>query len=613
LAAPAACSERTPGSSSLTFVLLFIVFDLAFLVSPYWKLAHAPRMQLVSLCLTIILGVVWAWLSSQRIAPCPVRWEPRVLAIAAFIALALNIRALMSALPWKGDEDYHISMVLLQIEYNPFLSRQLWPLLALGLMWSVLLWLARARTDVDVRLVGACCVVAGVQAWFLWASPQATFGISRYPNFVNVIWAFITLPFLWMFDRPPEILMRLPVLLSVTGILWLCMKQAALPGLLPRMLFGAAIATLPLFHFYSSILYLEMPLVFLMILVLRSDSILTDVPTQLKGSGPWLGLLLMGFIKETALPFLLCVFAVRMWHQVRNVRQRESFFHVLRDEASIAFSLFAPIAFYLFWRHSESVRPYSPQIAHLIDYQLYAIMVTALIEQVGLWLLPALGGVVLLLKNGEDRTGFLSVSIFAAYWVFYLMDLREYVGYSRFNLSFLPLLLLWAQAPFEMLAKKSVAVASAIFVLIALSNNVSSPVHWDGIKQSRWGIYLSDGTEEYYPYREALRWINQHHQKKKVLITGLSYNYWMAYYLVPDVKFRIDYVQPGRRDTDVLREKLRKADREGFSIVLFHVNEPHPPDIQDGEGFSRVRIFHNSERQLVLYVKGIPVGPAAPD
>ena len=193
------------------------------------------------------------------------------------------------------------------------------------------------------------------------------------------------------------------------------------------------------------------------------------------------------------------------------------------------------------------------------------------------------------------------------------MDLREFMGYSRFNLYFLPLLLLWAKRPFEILAKKSVAAVSAVLVIIVLYNNFTSPVYWDGIKQSRWGIYLSEGTEEYYPYREALRWINQHHQKKKVLITGLSYNYWVAYYLSQDVKYRIDYVQPGRRDIDVLREKLQKADREGFSIVLFHVNEPHPPDIQVEGGFSRARIFQNSQRQLVLYVKDHPVGLSGSD
>jgi len=381
-----------------------------------------------------------------------------------------------------------------------------------------------------------------------------------------------------------------------------------------QTLLGAAIATIPLFHFYSSILYLEMPLVFLMILVLDSgDSILTDVPAQLKSSGAWLGLLLIGFLKETALPFLLCVMFIRVWHQVRYVRLGETFFSVLRDEASIAFSLFAPMAFYLLWRHSESARPYSPHLAHLTDYRLYAIMAKALIEQVGIWLAPALVGVVLLLKHGESRTGILSISIFAAYWLFYLMDLKEFIGYSRYNLFFLPLLLLWAQVPLEMLAKQSVAAASAIFVLIALSNNVSSPVRWDGIKQSRWGIYLSEGTEEYYPYREALRWINQNHQKRKVLIAGLSYNYWVAYYLAPDVKYRIDYVQSGRSEVDVLKEELRKADREGFSIVLFHVNEPHPPGIQEYQGFSRARIFDNTERQLVLYLKDNPVGPAAPD
>ena len=98
-------------SRPLVFSLLFFIFALAYLLPPYWALALGawPRAGLA--LGTFILGLLWAyWVSGCLAFPCSLSrlWQ---FLVALLLLLALNGRALMSGLPWRGDEDYHFETV----------------------------------------------------------------------------------------------------------------------------------------------------------------------------------------------------------------------------------------------------------------------------------------------------------------------------------------------------------------------------------------------------------------------------------------------------------------------------------------------------------------------
>jgi hypothetical protein len=64
--------------------------------------------------------------------------------------------------------------------------------------------------------------------------------------------------------------------------------------------------SIPLVFYYSSIFYLELPAVCLMFVVcLRIDHLLHSDFNEIRNDPAWYALLLLGFIKETTLPFLI--------------------------------------------------------------------------------------------------------------------------------------------------------------------------------------------------------------------------------------------------------------------------------------------------------------------
>src|SRR2546427_1960449 len=93
---------------ALTFALASFVFQLAFLISPSWRLAPPTGSRLALAALTALVGVAWAFLATGSLE---LRFaKSDVVAFLTVLAamLVLNLLALMSVVPWRGDEDFHL-------------------------------------------------------------------------------------------------------------------------------------------------------------------------------------------------------------------------------------------------------------------------------------------------------------------------------------------------------------------------------------------------------------------------------------------------------------------------------------------------------------------------
>ena len=192
-----------------------------------------------------------------------------------------------------------------------------------------------------------------------------------------------------------EALFRVPSLLSMIGLAWIvyAYRPEGWPG--GGILLALAVATTPVVLYYSSILYLEPAAILLMtICCLDSDRLLREDRNLLWTKGSGIALLLVGFIKETTLPFLVafvvCRVASRVWRCPTVQR--------VRDEGIVATAVLGPLGAYLLLRVGldGAGRGHGGNLANLADVGLYALLLRSWVEQFsGLTVLAALGVAVL--------------------------------------------------------------------------------------------------------------------------------------------------------------------------------------------------------------------------
>jgi hypothetical protein len=239
----------------LVTVLLASFDSLAFIISPYWRrIESTPQMVLV-LSLTLLAGAIWVSLSAHdlHVKGDPKRWKSLLCLFAIY--LLLNLKPLLSVIPWRGDEDYHIQNTLVlasQISIKWLLALFEVLFLLIYLAWQESKWTAPA---------GLLCL-AGLITMMWIQSPLAAVKdtiLFRYP-YVNY-WFFALHPKLALLLRAApyqEILFRLVPFLASLALVWICQTYFLPPTKPLDLLWGGAFVTLPLLYYYSSILYLEL-------------------------------------------------------------------------------------------------------------------------------------------------------------------------------------------------------------------------------------------------------------------------------------------------------------------------------------------------------------------
>lgn len=599
---------------SFVTALLASAFYLAFLLTDYWNIPAQAQDRLRLLILTIALGIGWSVLAAGEasiVINLKYWWAFALLAAGL---LMLNFLPLASVIPWRGDEDYHMIRVLSLIE------RVQWDMLIPFLLfWLGILFLAWWKPF--------WAIIAG--AFFLWRAlvtfPQATpLATLRYP-YVNY-WLLALAPALAKQVASPyhEFLYRIIPFLSVVALTWYFQRNLTREVKPMNLLWGLAVATIPVVYYYSSILYLELPAIFLMTIVcLRSEQLLTKDYSALKQDSGWYALILIGFIKETTLPFLVCFLffrtAIILWRRLNGEpvhlepgntsgeARKTSLYHTLLAEAAVYFVVLLPVVYYIGLRTTlASTREYAPAISNLMDFSVYPVMAFSFLEQFGMFIFLFLGGCILLIKFKKySLLGFYAALVFS-YSLFFMIDVKGYIGYSRFNLFYLPVILAGSSFMITALIEKRKSIGYLLAIVAIVSSLALSPVQIDGSKAPGWGNYLMDISEHYYPIDKAISWLQKNHPDGDILIAGLYYDYFFDFYANKQnwapPRAKIMYSNSSNQDDSAnLAIALTEAEKQGYNIVLFFVLGKDIPRVPENSPFHQEHVISNLAHSLVVY------------
>ncbi|HSB01876.1 MAG TPA: hypothetical protein VLE49_14595, partial [Anaerolineales bacterium] len=246
------------------FVMAWLssIYMLGFIVTPYWIL-HKSLVEIIFyLVLTIGVGLLWVFLSTNAFQ---IEFDFKDIRLFLFLLAAiaiLNYRALNSVLPFRGDEATHIERTLELVSRLPILPSLAITILFIAFMLS---GFKRQKWAIIIGIFTVLCVI------FYFLGRNLFAGMEKYPQFflrwpfINY-WFFAILPKLASPLRSPyhEVLYRIIPFLSMVGVAGVVQKKIDTPSLRSNIAWGVAVATIPLVFYYSSILYLEPPAVLLM-------------------------------------------------------------------------------------------------------------------------------------------------------------------------------------------------------------------------------------------------------------------------------------------------------------------------------------------------------------
>jgi hypothetical protein len=635
-----------------TFVLavLALVYILAFIVSPYWMMARSPVEMILILIVTISLGAVWCYLSAGEL-----RVHSRGGGLLPFAGLllgmaALNYRPFISVIPWRGDESVHIAKILYLTSRIPVN----W-ILCIFFLFGLILYAAWRGSG--WAMVPGTLLVVGVVI-FYWRNDVLDAAneswILRYP--LIDYWLYMLVPKLAgaVFGPYHEILYRIFPAVSMFVLAWIFQSELARSQGPADLLWGFSVATVPIVFYYSSVLYLEPLALFLMLIVcLRIKDLVRDDHDRLGKNPAWYALILIGFIKETTIVFLVCFlicrFIFRLWSRKRpgtfekqpedgpGVKSTGPLRRFFAGEMAVFFSVFFPYLLYIFLRSTLTTnRSFHPYLPSLMDFSVYRAIGQSFLEQFGPFLILFVAGCLLLALRREYSTLCFLLLLFLVIPAFHAADNRGYfAGYSRFNLFVLPAVLAGAQVVLREVVRQRRMLGSVAAGAIILVNLLISPVNPDGTKAPFWGNYLFDTSEHYYPYKEALLWLKETGGDERILFTGMDYTYFLDFYFdgldwhprhqveqvlvsaSPDDKFGL-YFDPldwhpqrkinrllmtGGGESDNLSKMLVFAGDNDFDVVVYQVLGTDIPRARETGDFHLEKVFRNEAHVLLVYSK----------
>ncbi|HVP10879.1 MAG TPA: hypothetical protein VMV94_06770 [Phycisphaerae bacterium] len=593
---------------ALVFTLLFFLFDLAYILSPYWNLASHTSSRTALLASSVVIGLVWAiWASAPLSAAFSGARAWRLL--GAFLILAiLNARALTADVPWRGDEDHHLLATRSLI--GALLSHRS-ATIALILLLAILPLAAWRLKSLRLAVL-LCLMLAIIQGVWIAHTDPDFFEMTRYPMisrwFASApivllsVFRNMHLPFTGPLD---EALHRLVPFIAAVLLVWITAARAAPASPIGSVLCLLALASVPLLYRYSSILYLELPAVFLMTVACFSARVLlTRDYDEIRRSPAWLALISIGFVKETTAPFLLAFLLCRAFARLSFLRKAERPLRAFLHEVLVGFCVLCPPMCWFGYRFAHHVsRPGPSQFGNLLRLDLYSILPHSWLEQFGPLLAASILGTVILLR----RRQFIEIGFFAAAFVadvfMHVADFPAYLGHSRFNLFLLPMILVTASFALRALDQVSTAGMAILCSMLFVAHLAMSPVNLDGSKKPTWGDYSCDISEHYYPYRSAIRWLNENSRGRQVLATGLTYPYQFDFYAAPSTHIDLLPATDPAPNTDAAsaRAALESAREKSYDLVLHALAGRDVPRVDDMCGYAVRKIFRNSAHALILY------------
>jgi len=591
-------------------VLLAGVYSLGFIVTPYWMRTKSTPEMIFILALTLGIGAIWSFLSAKDLE---VRLEPlnawQVLILLAGMVV-LNFKTLTIDIPWRGDEGIHITRTLA-------LTSNISIIWVLGFIVVILSTAMLAWKKSKWSIILGIPAIVGVISFNIVKNPLAGISSSilmRYP-FINY-WFYAIIPSLAMAIKVnpyQEVFFRMAPFLSTFVLVWIFQRELCRSKPILNLLWGLAVASIPLVYYYSSILYIEMPAIVLMLIVcFNIRSLLKDNFQTIKQNPAWYALILTGFIKETTIPFLVCFVGWRLIAgavQGRiSLKSIKTSLRSLEDELFIAVCLLLPVSFYLFLRGtlSQQTRWFSISLANLIKPIVYSTLLRSFYDQLGLpFLLLFFAGCICLLWKKEFLQAGFFLLLFVLYPAFFAVDTLIYTGYSRFNLFIIPPVLAGAWILIKRLMENRKIIGTISACAILAINLWTSPVYIDGTRKPLWGNYLTDTSEHYYPYREALTWLKTQHGNEPIMFAGMYYSYPFVFYfdqLDWTPLTTVSYTNYIDSNSLSLSRALVQAEDDNINIILFQVlGNEKPQTIASGQLFRVEKIFQNDAHILIVY------------
>jgi hypothetical protein len=516
-------------------------------------------------------------------------------------------------------------------------------------------------------LIGAALLGAAVLfGWRGSGWSRTDTWLLRYP-FINY-WLFMLIPKLAAVgaSRFTEILYRIVPMFSMAALAWSFQRNIAERAGPSAILWGLGVATIPLVFYYSSILYLEPLAVLLMFTAcLQLGPLLRADFAALRKMPAWYALLLVGFIKETTVVFVLCFVACRLVTQLRLQRaeawrdgnaaksgpaaNRRGSARWILGEIQVLVATTLPIGLYFLLRTSLAhVRGFFPNPEALLSLLVYRALGQSFVEQFGLLLIAFAAGCILLWRRRQyNQLLFIGLVVTLLTLSTALDHGGIYAGYSRFNLLILPAILAGSLVAIQELIHRTGGAAAWAAVVLIAGNLLISPVRADGTKVPLWGNYLLDTSEQYYPYREAIGWLHQLPTQGPILFAGADYDYHVDFYTSklnwsPRYTLRGPFASAGASrwglhyaglddwsqhstldqllseagpggESDIVCAELRSAADAGFRDVVHQVLGHLIPEAEGDKYFRLRKIISNDVHSLMVYsrVRRIP-GNAGP-
>lgn len=522
-------------------LLLFSSFVLAYVALPYWKLL--PGSGAFGLGAALIAAATWAWLASGSII-----WraggdkrETLWLAATLLVLVIVNIPGLRAPMPLMGDESYHRNVSVVARQFGSAEWHMRTAVLVVALGWAA--WYLTRGEQRWRQVLGAALALLALSPFVLflqrsWGEPSAgqlKDYLLRYPMFPY--WQRI------LSISPPGGFIDMVVHRSASAAAHLAFAAVLFHSLrnsLPaaaRAAVALAASTAPTLLNYSSTAYIELPLLALAIGVCMSiDQLLTRRWIDIVRTLPWLLLMLVGFQKESAAPYLAALVAAYALLQVvqalREFRidRRPALLWARPAEIAIVCALImTPILTYLAFRTgSGNPRAYAPNPKNLLLPEFLPLVGRASLEQFALIGPLAVLASVYLIFRGRWLFVLANLSVGLATYLFYATDVRMFIGYARFGLlMYVSLAAIFAAGTAELLARTNGGARNAIagaIALVAVVQLMLSPVSLDGTRPRNWGLYLVQSGEMYYPMDQVFPWLRQTNATS-AMFGGLRFDY----------------------------------------------------------------------------------------
>jgi len=529
--------------------VIAVIFSLSYLSVPYWGKNETffDRTTVYLFLLVLYLAFIYLYYSkSNEINISTTKNSHLVFMILFIVFVIINYNALQNSIPFKGDTDHHIfTGFSLLGYYSGYYINIFWFMVAI-IFGGLFL---RSRKMIYLIIMGVAFSAIGITYVYFYKQTYFFFFL-RYPILFYYINDLFSIPIVGLIKESlkyHEGFYRLLPFLSVLGIAITTVSTIRDHTL--KIMFGIAILTIPSLIYYSTLTYIELPMLYFIITALVSFEISMRESLKKEIWGLAIICVILGsFLKENSIIYasvFVLVGALVIMSRSEKPLIAKMFF--LIQYASL---IVIPSLIYIIFR-PKGMWPYVPHLSNLLLLDNYKVLALSLWEQFGIFVPFAIGSIIYLLYKKQYYsvlTGTLLIGIFCVFYMLHsdpivtesngwLIHYKEsgniitnkYAGYSRFNLYMLPGLLLLtivAVREMEMSSIFNKKYILTIFIIIILINVLLSPINLlSGQRKAGWGDYAYATSEFDFPYDELYGWLHAQDNVKSICITGRSDTY----------------------------------------------------------------------------------------